>query len=667
MASIDEIICREVNPFDRESLVPGNFWQEKQDAALAVNSIHQEEINQIEKGLNLVKKDSFSRTILLVGDTGSGKSYLLARLKRSFNDRAFFAYIDPWSDNSNMWRYTLRQTVDSLIYKPEGKKESQLLLWLKGLSAFRSQGLAKKILGERGLFVKNLCDTYPNGMYNAKQFFGVLYDLTNPDLYYLACNWLRGEDLDEEDLKALKVQKSINSEDAAKGILGNFGRISADNQPIVLCFDQLDSLPKENGFINFQSLFNLNTTIHNQKYVFRNYLIIISVITSTWKDNKVNIQPADLAPERINIITSLKRINMQQAEALWQMRLHYIHGKVDRKHHSSLYPLYREQLKINFPGGKTNPREALSIGHKLYQTAKHGICKITPPPPPPPVAEFKLLWQKEYKKVQQKVTKITILDAPKLIQMLQKVLAAFKVTQIQPKLLTGKYNLYSFSYLQPKTKENIGIVWTEDAHMNTFCNVMKASQKIVDKKQCQKLYLIRFANVGHSKLKGNQIYRQIFFNSPHSHIKPNVTSIIHLATYYELFKLAENNDLMIGEKNISIQELQDLVNESTVLNKCTLLNDLGIIEISDETGNSEDNKIDRTEVKEYLFNLVKTHQILGKKTLIEKAASNFPDLKEAQIEEAIQELYRDKKIKFLNSDNNSQAQLICLVPQENPA
>ena len=72
-------------------------------------------------------------------------------------------------------------------------------------------------------------------------------------------------------------------------------------------------------------------------------------------------------------------------------------------------------------------------------------------------------------------------------------------------------------------------------------------------------------------------------------------------------------------------------------------------------------------VKEYSFNLVKTSQILEKNILIEKAASNFPDVKKAQIEEAIQELYRDKKIVFINSDNNSQTQLVCLIPEENPA
>ncbi|MDJ0716512.1 MAG: ATP-binding protein [Prochloraceae cyanobacterium] len=690
MKSIDQIICREINPFDRESLVPGNFWQEAQDAALAVNSIHEEEIKQIKLGLNLVEKDNFSRTILLTGDSGSGKSYLLGRLKRNLNERAFFAYIGPWPDSNYIWRHTLRQTVDSLVCKPEGKKESQLLLWLKSLWPLKSQGFAKKIFGERRLFINNLRAAYPSKIYNPSEFFGVLYALTNPNLYYLACDWLRGDDLSEEDLRALKVRKSIDTEEVAQGILGNIGRISADNRPIVLCFDQLDSIPRlANESLDFQPLFNINSKIHNQKYTFRNYLIIISVITSTWSRNKKNIQPADLARGRINGVIRLKLINMQQAEALWQMRLHYIHEQADRRDYSKLYPLYPEQLKINFPGGRTNPRDVLIVGHKLYQTAKHGICKISTldrnqkikpeidyslpidgnrgdDKETDLVVKFKLIWQKEYKKAQQKVTKITTIDGPQLIKMLQEILAAFETNQIQPNLLTGTYNLYSFSCLHPKTKENIGIVWTEKGSMKAFFYAMSASQNVVDKKQCQKLYLIRRNSVGNSTLKGNQIYRKIFCNSPHSHIKPDISSVIFLATYYELFKAAQAKELIVSQETISIKKLQDLVKESGVLNKCSLLIDLEIIDKNKESL-APDPKIDRKEIRDYLFSLVKTNQILGKKTLLEKTTGNFPNVKQAQIEESIQDLYRNKKIKFLNSGNNSQAQLICLLPQKTTA
>src|SRR4028119_132867 len=161
MTPIEEIIKREVNPFDLLNLKPGNFWGEKQDSALTVESIHQEAIAEIEALLDLVATDHRSRTVLLLGDSGSGKSYLLGRLKRTLNPKAFFAYIGPWAESDHIWRHTLRYTVDSLMHVPEGQKESQLLLWLKSRSAFTDRSLIKKLLGERGLFINNFKATYP--------------------------------------------------------------------------------------------------------------------------------------------------------------------------------------------------------------------------------------------------------------------------------------------------------------------------------------------------------------------------------------------------------------------------------------------------------------------------------------------------------------------------
>ncbi|MFM6153833.1 MAG: AAA family ATPase, partial [Sphaerospermopsis kisseleviana] len=137
MTDINNIIKREVNPFDVINLKSTNFWADQQDATFMVDSIHKEAIIDIEYLLDLVGKDHRSRTVLLVGDSGSGKSYLLGRLKRTLNPKAFFAYIlCNWTDSSNIWRHILRYTVDSLIQVPEGEKESQLMLWLKSLSAF---------------------------------------------------------------------------------------------------------------------------------------------------------------------------------------------------------------------------------------------------------------------------------------------------------------------------------------------------------------------------------------------------------------------------------------------------------------------------------------------------------------------------------------------------
>ncbi len=90
MASIDQIIQREINPFEPVTLYTINFWQEQQNPSLNVDSIHQSIISDIEVILKQVAQEHHPRTLMLTGDSGSGKSYLLGRIKKLFNPKAFF-------------------------------------------------------------------------------------------------------------------------------------------------------------------------------------------------------------------------------------------------------------------------------------------------------------------------------------------------------------------------------------------------------------------------------------------------------------------------------------------------------------------------------------------------------------------------------------------------
>ena len=77
MTSIDDIILKSINPFDNIRSV--NFWDKNRTPEPNVNSIHQEAIATIESTLDLVILDHRTRTVLLKGDGGSGKTYLLGR------------------------------------------------------------------------------------------------------------------------------------------------------------------------------------------------------------------------------------------------------------------------------------------------------------------------------------------------------------------------------------------------------------------------------------------------------------------------------------------------------------------------------------------------------------------------------------------------------------
>lgn len=684
MNSLDRIIQREPNPFDTETFWSGNFWQEEQNPDLTVHSIHLDAILETEKTLDRVASDNRTRTVMLEGETGSGKTYLLGRIKRTLNTKAFFVYIEPFTASDFIWRHILRYTVDSLLEVPEGQKDSQLVIWLQGLSEFKNRSFLDWIRGERQIFIRKLLESYPTGIYNAQEFFGVLYDLTNPRLASFACEWLRGDDLDEETLRRLGVKNAIETEDAAQKMLSNFGRIAAATQPIVLCFDQLDNIARQSdGLIDLPTLFTINSVIHNQKL--KNFLIIISIITDTWRQNSQRIPPTDR--DRIDAMVQLKQITLDQAEALWASRLYLLHRQTYPQPTSPIYPLERQHLDSKFPGGKTRPRNTLILGRKLLQASKMGTLKNETPsengklPPAPPVAEieraeaatpaasaetdilaaFKLVWLRKLKQTQQRISRIRQYATPELVQMLAEAIAATRQIETQPRLLSSRtYASYSLSY-EAAQSERIGIVWTEDLNMVKFYNLLKACQEALKQEACQKLYLVRAEGIGSSSNRGYQLHQDIFGNPPHQHVIPDLASVHYLVTYHTLVNDALSGELLIGDRTPNLSELEALVRKSQVFANCTLLRQLGII-TDTATSPPEASNIEWKLVEDFLINRTLEQQCIALQRLVLEARSQFVELEEPQVYQLIEHLCQtDRPIAILDPNASLEEQLVYAI------
>ncbi|NET33967.1 MAG: ATP-binding protein [Cyanothece sp. SIO1E1] len=660
MVAIDQIIRQAVNPFDPTTFKPGNFWHEEQDPALHVESIHQQVMQDIEAVLALVMQDHRTRTLMLYGDSGSGKTHLLGRLKQTLSPKAFFVYIDPFPESDALWRHILRYTVDSLIQVPAGQQESQLLLWLKSLSIFKQSNLVDWVLSDRQKFIRSLKASYPTGIYNASQFFGVLYDLINPELYALACDWLRGDDLDEDSLKALRVQRAIETENAAQKILANFGRIAAETQPIVLCFDQLDNIARTaDGVIDLQALFSVNSSIHNQ--ALKNFLVIISIITSTWKQNVDRVQATDSV--RIDTWIPLKSVDLRQAEALWASRLHPLHQQANPRPESPIYPLTAQMLAQKFPGGKTYPRNVLELGRRLLQGYKVGPTHVAKREDA--IAAFKLVWLQEFNKTQAKITRIRQLAAPELIQMLKEVLMALQVGEMRSRLLPSPtYASHSFSYQPANAPERVGITWNEDPNLTSFYHVMNACRRVVELNLCHTLHLIRSEDIGGPGRRGYELFNHIFTQSPHQHIQSELSSVHYLATYHSLVNAAYAGELVVAGETLNISALEALVRKSKILRKCPLLQALGVIPGKTAPSGKQHRsqpKVDLPAVQEFLLDLVTNHQLLGRQVMIQTALDQFPQLRESDAELLIKKLCRAQKIQILDAQAKPTEQLVCLV------
>jgi hypothetical protein len=718
MTTIDEIIQQQFNPFDPVTFKTGHFWQEQSpDKSQIIESIHQQELNQIDQIIKQTKRDNFTRTILLTGDKGAGKSYFLGRLKDTHNHNVFFAYIAPWMDSGYIWRHTLRYTIDSLMCTPKGKKESQLLLWLKGLATFQNQKLMNQLLGNRNLFIHNLRNAYPAGIYQARSFFGALYDLTDTEKYHTACSWFRGEDLDKEELQLLGVRQSIDTEEYARHILENFGRITNSTQPIVLCFDQVENgYPRdEQGYADLQPLMSLNTTFHNER--FKNFVIIISVVLNNWREVEKKIPHSDT--DRIEQELSLKSITLNQAKELWASRLSPLHRQAKPKPASPIYPLDANVLESTFPGGKVNVREALQLGRELFLEHKIGKPKssksvqdipepvktnseplkkkpepvqakpepiksklepvknqpepveskpVTPVDEVVPVqakpvenvpAEFNLIWQKEFKTTQDYVSRIRQYSAVERLGMVRNILNLFQVERIKRNFLPSqKYQGYSLSYQQSKTSPSIGIIWTEESNMNSFCNIMKLCQKVVQNHLCDTLYLIRAERLGTPSNKGYQVYTKVFENYSHQHIIPDLASLHYLVTYTKLLNSVNSGELVIAGKTPTIEEFKTLVRQEKVLESCCLLQELGITQ-TPQKGEAKEANIQS--VQDFIMNLMKTQQVLARLSLINMTVLQYPEVEVDKINQIIDKHCNQNKIRILNPLDSYSKQTICLV------
>lgn len=659
MSELETIIKQSINPFDTANFKKGNFWEEEQPQDLNVNSIHKEVLESIEQTLTQVAKDKKSRTIRLEGDSGSGKTHLLGRLKKTLNRKAFFAHIIASIQAEYVFQYTLRKTIESLMFIPEGETESQLLLWLKRIIKQQREGVTQRILGKRKTFINKMKAAYPSGIWNPNSFFSVLYALTQPDLYALACGWLKGDDLDDEDLKVLGAKVTIETEDDAMNLLANFSRISNSTLPIVLCFDEIDISHDREELL--KSILRLNMIIQSQKL--KKFLVILSVITNTWKEHENSIAVSLKSP--INQTLSLKPITKEQIEVLWSVHLRPLHQQLEKQPESRIAPLTQQDLVSYFPSGKTDPRNTLKAGHELIQYYKTGRVEI-----PDSIAAFKLLWREELKKIQANISDFSTFSSAELANMLQKGIETLKQTQGKVNIFNKKtsFGVNSFSF-KDRSSQEIGIIWNEGQNLRSFAALMNLCDELFRQHKYDVLVLIRYQEVGQAKNRGYQRFQQIFQTSPNLHIRPDLDSVHTLATYHSLYSFATNQNLTVGYETPDVKRLQELTRQSGVLNGCKILDKLEVLETVSppiETPLVEQTPVNSSknnqEIKEYILNLVKTTLFIGRKALTNQTLAEFK--KETNLEEIdqlIQTLINEQQIKIVNPNEELEAQSISII------
>jgi len=662
MATLDELIASHINPFD--FYVSGDFFQTPVGPEDPVEAIHRDCLERLKTDIRTAKQRRRPYTSLVVGQSGAGKTFLLGRLQRDWGRQARFAYIGPWADGERIWRHTLRHTVQSLLYPPQRGAQSQLMQWFHALHRICTETEPKRF--------KDTCSRhYSRQVENGRLFFRVIAGLAHEDSRELAIAWLRGDELDTDDLQDLGVKRAVDDEETAKSILLNLLRVCPDEQPIVLCFDQLDNVPHNaDGQPDLSPLFSLNSQIHTG-YNDAQCLVVISLITETYLYTRKHVTAADHA--RLNSMIDIKPIPVNQIKLLWQHRLAPLHRQATPKPANPLVPLDYMDLETKFPRGKYLIRTVLRIGYNVYQAYKDSLPKSSggmpdsESEPVTDVEEFLVIWEKTYAEIDRRTRNLTEEASEDLIWYVAEALQTLALKEVKRNFLSpaaGTHAAYrshvrgvSLSYYLHAKK--FGLAWTESDNLTRFYWVMRIAEAAVQRHDCDVFILIRHTRLGKPTNRGHQIYtRLIHGDGPHDHIKPTVLDLKILRTLHELINKAKEKSLTLERHPIDLATLQELVRASNVLARSDLLKQLEVV----KPGNSGGDKPDFSDIQQNIFNTVVAHDLIGLQTLEERTREQHPKLDQAQFDQQLEVLIQQNKLKKLDPNAPREQQLICRVP-----
>lgn len=225
--------------------------------------IHQKSRECFERLLNRLDADTLDsgRTLLLLGESGSGKTHLMRVFRNQMHERGrgYFAYMQMTSSEINYARYTLRNTIDSLdkpYYLPTGNitglmRLSNALIERTAIPAHDIDDLHSEELSQEDLInlVHNICDRILNTDYFRNQdpdLIQALLYLQNddPTIHARVFKYLRCEALSDYDRKKLGGIPARTEEDDPQRMLQALANLihGTDSGALVICLDQIEDM-----------------------------------------------------------------------------------------------------------------------------------------------------------------------------------------------------------------------------------------------------------------------------------------------------------------------------------------------------------------------------------------------------------------------------------------
>jgi len=302
-------IAKNINPFSTSKV--DNPFQEHFDDKM----LYYDEFKNLINLVNDVKRDNNhqSRSTLVIGEAGNGKTHLMMRFLNEVSDTNRFLFIGKPNNRDRILFHTYTKILESFIQKIDNSPYSQLeYLLAKSFSAIlidkSKNNTVKKVLQENHLNIykrfgkdgssnksknwKTIENTmvrwYRESYGNNLLSINILKALIKYTFYQdenkkdIIINYLSGKDLEKDILESVGLEPfddRVNLEDFSLNAISIFGKISIFDEPLIISFDQLEAMSSDKKLL-IAFVENLKELITNTP----NSLIILNLFPNRWRE-----------------------------------------------------------------------------------------------------------------------------------------------------------------------------------------------------------------------------------------------------------------------------------------------------------------------------------------------------------------------------------------------